>query len=471
MLQYKSNEKTREKMKLLLKARNQEGQLGEPTKLIMRTKRKLLVYRRDGKFYIDHSAAYALGLTNVRSIMTEKAHLIEIGIETLHRFQSNKDIEIIYQELDKEQKSKTKQSNLEDTLGKLEQGEYGIGIHGIDKGNREEKQSIAESINSQGLDLNNNSKTILSTAISLGVNEDSEKIRQEIVGYKFGEGTKANVIVAVPSYVQNEEEEKIFLGFPEKNRRTAGQQYEEHCIFDRICSKLRKIPPQFILGYYCEEQDGSQSFIKNEQHYSDLPPKEKEKLFKELSANMDDISKNFNELISSRNMEQLHRMKEQMEQEGWKSYMVDNAITLAKSYKEQPIRRENTTTRKILENIDDSVTPNEKIELTSRPKIRIPKTKEFAEPTIKSSRRIRTNTNEPSHNVNEEEKSRKSQRRILTNIPNNPIKSELPKSKRRLLSSLCKEIKSSDLHDARRTLEEGRLEEQNKNENEKGNEI
>lgn len=454
MLQYKSNEKTREKMKLLLKARNQEGQLGEPTKLIMRTKRKLRVYRRDGKFYIDHSAAYALGLTNVRSIMTEKAHLIEIGIETLHRFQSNKDIEIIYQELDKEQKSKTKQSNLEDTLGKLEQGEYGIGIHGIDKGNREEKQSIAESINSQGLDLNNNSKTILSTAISLGVNEDSEKIRQEIVGYKFGEGTKANVIVAVPSYVQNEEGEKIFLGFPEKNRRTAGQQYEEHCIFDRICSKLRKIPPQFILGYYCEEQDGSQSFIKNEQHYSDLPPKEKEKLFKELSANMDDISKNFNELISSRNMEQLHRMKEQMKQEGWKSYMVDNAITLAQRYKKQPIRRENTTTRKILE-IDNSVTTNEKIELTRRPKIRI----------------NRKNTNKPSHNVNEEQELRKSQRRILTNIPNNPIKSELPKSKRRLLSSLCKEIKSSDLHDARRTLEEGRLEEQNKNENEKGNEI
>ena len=41
---------------------------------------------------------------------------------------------------------------------------------------------------------------------------------------------------------------------------------------------------------------------------------------------MDDISKNFNELISSRNMEQLHKMKEEMEQEGWKSYMVDNAI-------------------------------------------------------------------------------------------------------------------------------------------------
>lgn len=353
MLQYESNEKTREKMKLLsrtdlrVRVKGKE-QLGEQTKLIMRTKRKLRVYRRDGKFYIDHSAAYALGLTNVRSIMTEKAHLIEIGIETLHRFQSDKDIEIIYQELDKEQKSKTEQSNLEDILGGLEQGEYGIGIHGIDKGSREEKQSIAESINSQGLNLNNNSKTILSTAISLGVNEDSEKIRQEIVGYKFGEGTKANVIIAVPSYIQNEEGEKIFLGFPEKNRRTAGQQYEEHCIFDRICSKLREIPPQFILGYYCEEQDGSKSFIKNEQHYSDLPPKEKEKLFKELSANMDDISKNFNELISSRNMEQLHKMKEEMEQEGWKSYMVDNAITLAQRYKEQPIRRESKTTRKIL---------------------------------------------------------------------------------------------------------------------------
>ena len=94
--------------------------------------------------------------------------------------------------------------------------------------------------------------------------------------------------------MENDKGEKIFLGFPNQNKRTAGQQYEEHCILDRICSKLNKIPPQFVLGYYYETQKGSKSFIKNEQHYSNLNKEQREAFFTECSSNMDDISKNYN---------------------------------------------------------------------------------------------------------------------------------------------------------------------------------
>ena len=248
----------RTKSETTLKADMKQQNVKTKTKL--RQKRKLLVYKKDEKFYIDNSAAYALKLTNVRAIMTENPHLIEIGIETLYRFQNDADIEIVYQELNKDKEIKTGKYDLIETLDGLEEGEYGIGIHGIDKGSREEKQSIAESISNEGLNINNNNKTILSTSISLGTNEDMQRISQEINGYKFGNGAKANVIIAVPLYIQNQYGEKIFLGFPDENKRTAGQQYDEHCILDRICSKMKKIPPQFILGYYFENQDGTENF-------------------------------------------------------------------------------------------------------------------------------------------------------------------------------------------------------------------
>lgn len=316
------------------------------TKTKSRIKRKLMVYRKDGKFYIDNSAAYALKLTNVRAIMTGNQHLIEIGIETLRRFQIDEDIEIEYQELNKDKESETKKSDLAEIFDGLEQGKYGIGIHGIDKGSKEEKQDVADSISNQGLNINNNSKTILSTAISLGTNDDMQRIRQEISGYKFGNGAKANVIIAVPLYIQNQDGEMIFLGFPDENKMTAGQQYDEHCVFDRICSKMKKIPPQFILGYYFENQDGIESFIRNGQHYSSLTPEDRENLFTELSSNMDDISRNYNELIASGNIEQLGQIKKRMQQLGWNSSLIDNALTLAQKYKEQAIpqdvRKRNT---------------------------------------------------------------------------------------------------------------------------------
>ena len=147
--------------------------------------------------------------------------------------------------------------------------------------------------------------------------------------------------------MENDKGEKIFLGFPNQNKRTAGQQYEEHCILDRICSKLNKIPPQFVLGYYYETQKGSKSFIKNEQHYSNLNKEQREAFFTECSSNMDDISKNYNNLIANGNFEQLSKIKEKIQQLGWNSDMVDNAITLAQKYKEE-IRAKNPRIRQVI---------------------------------------------------------------------------------------------------------------------------
>lgn len=372
-------------------------------------KRKLLVYKKSGKFYIDSSAAYALKLTNVRAIMTENPHLIEIGLEALYRFQNDVNIEIVYKELNKDKKTK---SDLTQTLYGLEKGKYGIGIHGIDKGNREEKQGIADSISNEGLNINNNSKTILSTAISIGTNEDMQRISQEITRYKFGNGAKVSVIIAVPLYIQNQNGEKIFLGFPDENKRTAGQQYDEHCILDRICSKMNKIPPQFILGYYCENQDGTVSFIRNEQHYSSISPEDRETLFSELSSNMDDISRNYNELIATGNIEQLSQIKEKTQQLGWNSSLIDNALTLAQKYKEQVISQD-------IEQSDNSSNPQRK-------------------------------------NIRRVILDHSSQSKSL------PDDSTRSKRTRRILLEACKETKLSDITIARETLREG-LKEPEKN--------
>lgn len=381
----------------------------------LRPKRKLMVYKKDGKFYIDNSAAYALKLTNVRAIMTQSQHFVEIGIETLYRFQNDENIEIVYQELNKEQENSKEKSDLSETLYGLEQGEYGIGIHGIDKGSEEEKQSIADSIISQGLNINNNSKTILSTSISLGTNEDVQRIGQETKEYKLGNGAKTNVVIAVPTYIQNENGDKIFLGFPEQNKKIAGQQYDEHCILDRICSKMQKIPPQFILGYYSESLDGSESFKKNEEHYSNLAPEDRESLFSEISSNMDDISKKYNELISSGNIEQLHQIKEKMQQLGWTPSLIDNAITLAQKYKEK-----------------------------------------FREESSKGTRQIILDTNEQKSKAPEQPKSN-IRRVILESSPQTKKSDNSERSKkiRRILIDACAETKLSDIAIAKETLREG----------------
>lgn len=303
----------------------------------VRLKKKIVVYKKDNKFYIENSTAYALKLKNVRAIMIENSHLVELGLETLNRLKNREDIEIEYQEINAERDRGLRKGELGDTLEKLGNGEveYGIGIHGIDKGSNEERRIRASSICREGLNINNNSKTILSTSISLGINEAFNQINQDIKEYNFGNGTKVNVVIAVPIYIQNQRGEKIFLGFPDKNNITSGQQYEEHCILDRICAKLNRIPSEFILGYYSDESNNRGNFVENLKHYSNITGEEKENFYKEVSLNMDDISKSYNELITSGNIEKLSEMREKMKQLALNSNMVDNAIMLVQKYKQQ----------------------------------------------------------------------------------------------------------------------------------------
>ena len=329
----KLNTKLRSKTQTVLKTKNTATK--DKTRTASKLKRKLLVYKKDGKFYIDHSAAYALKLTNVRAIMLNNPKLFEISLQFLNKIQNDKDIEIEYKEVNKEKEVDSNEGNLKETLEDLDQGEYGIGVHGIDQGSIEEKQSKALNISDEGLNIGSNSKTILSTAISLGINEESQELSQDITNYKFGNGANTKVIIAAPLCIQNENGEKIFLGFPEENKRTAGQQYEEHCILDRICGKLNKVPPEFILGYYRENPDGSESFIKNLKHYSNLSQESKEDLYRELSLSMDDISKDINKLIADGNIEQLSRMQQRMQERNMSTYMIDNAMMLAQKDKEQ----------------------------------------------------------------------------------------------------------------------------------------
>ena len=161
--------------------------------------------------------------------------------------------------------------------------------------------------------------------------------------------------------IQNGKGEKIFLGFPERNLKTAGQQYAEHCILDRICSKTKKIPSQFILGYYGQNADGSEFFIKNNQHYSTLNTEAREALFNECAANMDDSSKMFNDLIANRNIERLRELKQRMENMGWESFIMDNAIALVQKQQEQKL----SNPRRII-----ITTPGESIEPVSNQNVR-----------------------------------------------------------------------------------------------------
>ncbi len=60
------------------------------------SKRQVVVYKKDGKLYIEQGEAYALKFTNVRSILSDNTKLFEINEKTLDELAENEDIEITY---------------------------------------------------------------------------------------------------------------------------------------------------------------------------------------------------------------------------------------------------------------------------------------------------------------------------------------------------------------------------------------
>lgn len=72
----------------------------------LKQKRKLIVYIKDDGYYLEHSAAYALGLVNTRSIMLDKPKLVKINNGIHSKLQNDDTIEIEYVNLIKEEKNK-----------------------------------------------------------------------------------------------------------------------------------------------------------------------------------------------------------------------------------------------------------------------------------------------------------------------------------------------------------------------------
>ncbi len=110
---YKYPEKERKNHASLLSATRPNTILSTANKQTQRQtrtiqKRKLLVFvdAETHKTYIEHAAAYALHLTNVRTIMTSTPKLVEILGETLENLKKDPSYEIEYQELPKKSKQK-----------------------------------------------------------------------------------------------------------------------------------------------------------------------------------------------------------------------------------------------------------------------------------------------------------------------------------------------------------------------------
>lgn len=309
-----------------------------PTRTVLKQKQILKVYQKGDQLFVDNSTAFALGLTKVRAIMVDNPIYVPVTSEQLEAFKSQNndtlDINIEYHNLaeDIDVETPTKDRELEKALDKLEKGKFGIGVHGIDSGNLEQKEQTASTIQQTKFDLTNRSQTILSNAISLGPLSDAHTQTDEIRNYQYGSGPKCNVIFAVPDFIQNSNGEKIYLGFPERNLGTAAQQYQPHCILDRICSNLGYIPSEFILGYYSKDGDQPGSFESNSSHISMLPNEDIDTLFSTLSSGIDPITRDMNDMILQGKIEQLNQSLKILESRNLDTHLIKNCISLAEKY-------------------------------------------------------------------------------------------------------------------------------------------
>lgn len=177
--------------------------------------------------------------------------------------------------------------------------EYSLWIHGIDKGELGNRESIARMIMETGLNIPGNYSSILSTAVAAGrVGYDA--IQEDIENYHIDNGETCNVVVAAPIFIESSTGEKIYLGSPDRNMQNKAQTREPQIVLDEICGKLGKIPSEFIYGYYDEI---SGQITPNEGHFSKLPIAERDQLFDKLTEalNKTIAAKDINEKMLSGN--------------------------------------------------------------------------------------------------------------------------------------------------------------------------
>ena len=72
----------------------------------LKQKSIIKIYIDENKYYVEHSAAFALGLIKTRAIMLDNPKLIEISSEVHNKLKSNDSIEIEYIRVERKQSLK-----------------------------------------------------------------------------------------------------------------------------------------------------------------------------------------------------------------------------------------------------------------------------------------------------------------------------------------------------------------------------
>ena len=215
-------------------------------------------------------------------------------------------------EVDSETKvENTKKNNADkmfEYIEKIMSGKtYGIGIHSITKGNREEKLN---SILNNGIELKEN-EGILSTVSSFGSSIEYKGTRQNIVNYAWGDDEqKLNVILLVPYIISNSEGKKLYLGFPTIDTGCVGNNHRTTCVLDAVCKSKNgkgKIPKEFILGYYTQSA-GKINFVANPDYYEFLPKEEKDTFFSELDSKVIGKTRTISDAVLAEDIEILRTM-------------------------------------------------------------------------------------------------------------------------------------------------------------------
>lgn len=317
--------------------------------LELRQKRKLQVIKNEDNYYIDIYAARELDIRALNTTTIKGRRFIEIDENRYRELARKEDIQIdlinYMGEIGNDNDSKSiEEGRLAASLKELllSGKTYGIALHGIHSGTDIEKTSSAIQIMQDGLNMPNMSQSILSSSISLGELDNVKEAVLDIENYKYGQGTTTNVVLAIPETIKNSKDETIFLGFPERNLRTAAQQYDPHCILDRICSAMRKVPSEFILGYYIES-----GFIDNDRHISHMSEEQIDELFSNLTKNMNEITMDLNDSIVKGDLPRMQNTFETCKNRGISTKLIENMIKLTEKYS----YKENNPDRKRLSNI------------------------------------------------------------------------------------------------------------------------
>lgn len=204
----------------------------------------------------------------------------------------------------------------------MENENYGIGLHSIRLHSAQEEKidTIANHIMENGLEIEEKKK-ILSTVSSFGThtNIKQDHLKQQMLQYSYGKQDQVdqNVIILVPSIVSNSQGKQIYLGFPPFDTECHGNDYRTSSVLDTICTNQDgkgKIPSEFILGYY-SNNNGNFNFIKNPNYIKFLSEEQKDAFFKNIEGRLKGKYRIISDAVTSGDITTLEKLSEEEQSE------------------------------------------------------------------------------------------------------------------------------------------------------------